>query len=277
MEIKKRLSASMTYFISLMTVIAFLGPVSIMMLNSLKSKEEISVNPLGFPETMRWDNYEIAWQRAGLLNNLFNSVTVTVGTVLLIILTGALASYALARLKIGRISGAIFALFILGIILPTFSGLIPLFKLMQLFGLYDTLLGLMLIYAAAGLPITILIITKFFQSVPYELEEAAKIDGLGYLRTFWSIMLPLALPAIVTTIIINSLSVWNDFFTVLVFTSDPSNYTLTRGLVAFKSEFTVDWSLLFAASTMIALPVFLLFLFLQRFLIDGLTSGAIKG
>jgi raffinose/stachyose/melibiose transport system permease protein len=277
MEIRKRISASMTYFISLMTVIAFLGPVSIMMLNSLKSKEEISVNPLGFPEIMRWDNYEIAWQRAGLLNNLFNSVTVTAGTVLLIILTGALASYALARLKIGRISGAIFALFILGIILPTFSGLIPLFKLMQLFGLYDTLLGLMLIYAAAGLPITILIITKFFQSVPYELEEAAKIDGLGYLRTFWSIMLPLALPAIVTTIIINSLSVWNDFFTVLVFTSDPSNYTLTRGLVAFKSEFTVDWSLLFAASTMIALPVFLLFLFLQRFLIDGLTSGAIKG
>ena len=83
---------------------------------------------------MRWDNYEIAWQRARLLNNLFNSVTVTAGTVLLIILTGALASYALARLKIGRISGAIFALFILGIILPTFSGLIPLFKLMQLFG-----------------------------------------------------------------------------------------------------------------------------------------------
>jgi raffinose/stachyose/melibiose transport system permease protein len=276
MQIRYRASALFSYLLFGAMSITVFVPLIIMLLNSIKSKDELTINPLGFPHHLHFNNYSLAWIHAGFLLKSVNSIIVTAGSVFLIVITGALASYAIARMKVGKWAGFVFAIFLAGLILPASAGLIPLFTQIREMGLFDTLIGLIFIYTAAGLPITIFIFTKFFKSIPYELEEAAIIDGLNYLQRFWFIMLPLMLPAAVTAIIINALGVWNDFFIALVFTSDPSHYTLPRGLIAFKSQFSTDWSQLFAASTMIALPILILYIFLQRFLIDGLTAGSVK-
>jgi len=266
-----------TYAILVLVAMLIIGPLLIMVFTSLKSNADFIEDPLGIPASFYFQNYGLAWVNGGLLANAFNSLVLTGGSIVAIIGAGALAAFAIARLHIGRLPQLLFAFFIVGLILPGQVGLIPLFMQMQEMGLYNTQLGLILIYTAQGLPITIFIFTKFYNSIPFEMDESAKMDGAGTWTRFFKVIFPLVLPATVTTIIFNMIGIWNDFFHPLIFTSDASHRTLPLGLVAFKGQFSTDWPQLFAASTMIALPILIVYIFLQRFMIEGLTAGAIKG
>jgi len=277
MKRRQLASLSLSYTVLVLASLAIIGPLFIMMFTSIKSNEDFIANPIGLPDSIYWRNYVSAWINGGLLSNASNSVMLTGGSILVIIATGALAAFAIARIRVGRLSQTVFVCFIAGLILPGQVGLIPLFMQMQKLGLYDTLIGLILIYTAQGLPITIFIFAKFYNSIPYELDESAKIDGASGWKIFYHVVFPLVLPATVTNIILNMIGVWNDFFTPLIFTSDTTHRTLPLGLVAFKGQFSTDWPQLFAASTMIALPILLVYIFLQRFMIDGITAGAVKG
>jgi len=277
MKRKRHASLFLSYMVLVLASLAIIGPLFIMMFTSIKSNEDFITNPIGLPDTFYWRNYVSAWINGGLLSNASNSLILTSASVAAIIATSALASFAIARIRVGRLSQTIFVCFIAGLILPGQVGLIPLFMQMQQLGLYDTIIGLILIYTAQGMPITIFIFTKFYKSIPYELDESAKIDGASGWKIFFYVVFPLVLPATVTGIILNMIGVWNDFFTPLIFISDMTHRTLPLGLVAFKGQFSTDWPQLFAASTMIALPILLVYVFLQRYMIEGITAGAVKG
>jgi raffinose/stachyose/melibiose transport system permease protein len=265
------------YTILILAALCILGPLCIMVFTSLKSNADYIKDPLGIPDPLFIKNYGLAWVNGGLLSNALNSLILTGGSIVVIIGTGALAAFAVARFRLVKLAPLLFAFFVAGLILPGQVGLIPLFMQMQEMGLYNTQIGLILIYTAQGLPITIFIFTKFYNSIPFEIDESAKMDGASMWTLFYKIIFPLVLPATVTNIIFNMIGIWNDFFYPLIFTSDASHRTLPLGLVAFKGQFSTDWPQLFAASTMIALPILVLYIFLQRFMIDGLTAGAIKG
>ncbi|BBI35731.1 carbohydrate ABC transporter permease [Cohnella abietis] len=265
------------YVVLILAALCIISPLCIMVFTSVKSNADYIKDPLGLPNPLFIKNYALAWVNGGLLQNAMNSLILTGGSILAIIGTGALAAFAVARFRMVKIAPIVFAVFVAGLILPGQVGLIPLFMQMQEMGLYNTQIGLILIYTAQGLPITIFIFTKFYNSIPYEIDESAKIDGASMWTLFFKIIFPLVLPATVTNIIFNMIGIWNDFFNPLIFTSDASHRTLPLGLVAFKGQFSTDWPQLFAASTMIALPILMLYIFLQRFMIDGLTAGAIKG
>ncbi|QGQ95126.1 carbohydrate ABC transporter permease [Paenibacillus psychroresistens] len=277
MKPHKSMPLILSYLLLIIAALIIIGPLIIMMLISLKSHTDFLKTPLALPHPIFMKNYLLAWINGEMLSNAGNSVLLTGGSIVAIISTGALGAFAVARIRIGRLAKLIFAFFIAGLILPGQVGLIPLFMQMQKMGLYNTQIGLILIYTSQSLPITVFIFTKFYNSIPFELDESAKMDGAGSWTIFYRIIFPLVLPATVTNIIFNMIGVWNDFFTPLIFTSDASHRTLPLGLVAFKGQFSTDWPQLFAASTMIAIPVLVLYIILQRFMIDGLTAGAVKG
>ncbi|KGE18798.1 carbohydrate ABC transporter permease [Paenibacillus wynnii] len=266
-----------TYVVLLAASWAILAPLSIMLFSSLKSKKDLLENPTGLPSEWIFSNYAAAWEKGNMIRNSFNSIIVTGFSVAIVVVFGSLAAYAITRIKVGSIAGWTLSAFMLGLILPASAGLIPLFTQIHNMGLFDTRTGLILIYSAQCMSMTVFIFSKFFITIPSEIEESARMDGLNHWKTFWIIIVPLVLPATVTVIIINTLSVWNDFFNALVFLSTPEKQTLPLGLIAFKGQFSTDWSQLFAASIIIAFPILLLYLFLQRYLIDGLTAGSVKG
>lgn len=275
--LRKKTSVMATYVLLAVVSMFIVIPLAFMLINSVKTPNELNLQPISLPETIQWSNYAAAWEKANIFSHAGNSILVTLCSVTFIVGFGSLASYALTRMGFRWLSAAIFTFFLTGLILPSSAGLIPLFIQLREMHLFDTKLGLMLIYTAQGLPVTVFLFVKFFQSLPRELEEAATVDGLGHMGIFTRIVLPIVLPVAVTAVIINALTVWNDFFNAMVYTSDPSNKTLPLGLVAFKGQFSTDWGQLFAASTLIALPILLLYMFLQRYMIDGLTAGSVKG
>lgn len=268
----------LNYLIMVISSLIILIPLSIMIFTSLKGNKDYFLSPLSWPNKLHWENYAAAWFRGEFPQHLFNSLFVTSTAVLIIVLGGAMASYAISRVKVGRWNGLVFAILLAGLILPGQVGLIPLFMLLRNLGLFQHNWGVILIFVAQGLSITVFIYTKFFNQIPFELEEAATMDGSSKMRTFWSIILPLSLPATATIIILNTLVIWNDFFNALIFIGDSSNQTLPLGLISFKAQGTqTDWPELFAYSTLIAAPILIFYLFLQRYLISGLTDGAVKG
>jgi len=188
------------------------GPLLLVLNNALRPTREIYSSPLGPPSAAGAENFATAWTRASFSTYFFNSLTVTVGALVLGVGSATLAAYALGRFRF-RGRQAFSALFLAGMLLPIQIGVVPIFHMLRGLGLTDSLLGLILVYAAHTLPVSILILTVFFRQLPDELEEAARLDGAGRFRIFRSIMLPLVRPALVTVVVVQTAPVWNDFFT----------------------------------------------------------------
>ena len=191
-------------------------------------------------------------------------------------MTGVAVAYGCAKVRSRRLGAALAGLFALGLILPVQSGVVPLFLEMQKLHLYGTLLPMILINAALQMPLTVLLLTASIKGIPQEIEDAALVDGAGPLRSLVSIVVPLARPAIVTSVILALVTVWNDYFIALVFASSPSLQTLPLGLANFHQQYTTDWPASLAYSAMIALPVLVIYLLLQRKITDGIVAGAVK-
>ncbi len=244
--------------------------------SSLKTDTEIfgSVNVL--PEVPQWDNYARAWYEANIGPYFFNTVFITICTIAIVTVTTAMIGYVIGRYPFpGR--KVLVVVLIATLFLPEGYTIIPVFDLINALGLAGSLWGIILAESGGAHVIQVMLFAGYFRQLPKELEEAARIDGAGFLRIFASVMLPLAKPAIATAIIMSLMRVWNSFLIPLVLTlTRPELRTLAVGVYSFQGENLTDWSGMAAASTIALLPIVIVFLCLQRYFVEGV-AGAVRG
>lgn len=267
------LSRVFLYLWCAFSIFAFLW----MILSSLKTNREFFKIAWGFPAKVQWENYGKVFTSYNLGANLLNSVVIVSISVVFIVAISALAAYIVARCQF-RGSGLLTKLFTLGMGVPFQLLLIPLFFQFFQMGIAGTKLSLILAYIALSIPFTIFLIQGFFRSLPGVLEEAAYIDGCSPMRTFFSIMLPLGKPGLVTAAIFNFISLWNEFLLALTFVNDRADYPLSVGLYSLQGsmQYTGDWVSLFAALVVVTIPTLIIYMLLSRQIIEGLTMGAVK-
>lgn len=247
-------------------------PLLLMLTNSIRPNSELAQKPLGLPTNPDFTSYQRAWVEASFSTYFWNSVLVTVVSVALATTVSLFAAYALSRSK-GKLFALTESVFISGLMMPVFLIVVPIYYLLDSLELVSTLPGLILIYTAVSIPFSIFVFCAFFRQLPPDLEEAARIDGAGPLRTFLVVMLPLVRPAIATVVIFRFVPIWNDFFYPLILIRDQAKYTLPVGLTSFFGEFQTDWSTLFAGLVIATLPLIVLFLLATKHIVAGLTAG----
>ncbi|USG66987.1 carbohydrate ABC transporter permease [Brevibacillus ruminantium] len=258
-------------------VLVTLYPLVWLTLSSLKTPREITESPWGLPSSLQWQNYVEAWKTAKVSTYFFNSLYISTISCILIVIIGSAAAFAITRMNFPRLSNWVYQFFLLGLVVPGGALLIPLYRLLQEMKLIDTHLSLILINATFALPVTIFILSAFMKAIPRELEEAAIVDGLGAFGLFVRIILPVTMPAIVTVFILNFINVWNEFIMALLFLSKEKLRTLPVGMSVFKDAFQTNYALLSAAVMYSVVPVVIVYLFLQRKIIEGVTAGSVKG
>jgi raffinose/stachyose/melibiose transport system permease protein len=236
---------------------------------------EIMMSPLSLPKKFSLETYQNLLDRVPFMTYFYNSVFVSVVSVLLILITTSLAAFYIARYTFWW-NNILFFLFLMGMMIPIKLGIVPLFMLMKDLGLTNSLWSLILMYTATGIPLSILILTGFFRTMPVELEEAARIDGATDLRILWNVVLPLMRPALGTVMIINFIGSWNDFFFPLIFITDDLKKTIPVGMLSLFGEYSADWGALFAGLTLSSLPMMILFFIASKQFMEGLTAGAVK-
>ncbi|MBW8351902.1 carbohydrate ABC transporter permease [Bacillus sp. IITD106] len=252
-----------------------LYPLFWMTVSSLKSYDDIYKNVWGLPTTWHFENYSIAWSK-GISSYFMNSFVVTIATILLVVIVGSMAAFVLARYKSKWIDIAL--LFIIGgIMMNPQVALIPLFELLSWTELINTRWALILSYAAYRLPLTIILIRAFFLGVPKELEESAIIDGCSEFGVYTRIYLPLSVPIIITTIVLTAYFAWNEFLFATVFIDSNDLKTIPSGLMNFRDALRTDWGVLLAGMVIASVPMILLLIFLQKYLVRGLSDGSLKG
>lgn len=257
-------------------LIITLYPFLFMLQTSLKSNiEYFSSTVWTLLKSINLENY-VAAIESGFLKYYLNSIFVSFSFIILIIASASMASYMIAKIKF-KFNQAIFSYFLAGMMIPLHITLIPVYKITEYIGLYDTLTGLIGPYVAFSLPISIFILTGFIKEVPHELEEAAYIDGANIFQIFYLIIFPLIKPAVSTITIYNLVMLWNEFIYALVLISDPAKWNLTLGLWNFQGEYGVNIPLIMAALVLSILPLLLFYVVLQERVIKGMTAGAVKG
>ncbi|MCR8854482.1 carbohydrate ABC transporter permease [Lysinibacillus sp. FSL R7-0073] len=264
------------YYLVVFTVATIsLYPILLMILSSFKKSVDIYKDPLGLPSSFSLDTYRTLLSKIPFTTYFMNSLFVSIVSVVLIVVVCSLASFYIARFKFSW-NHALFFIFLLGMMIPIKLGIVPLFILMRDLGLINSLWSLILMNTATGIPLSILILTGFFKTMPSELEEAARMDGAGNLRVLWYVVLPLMRPALGTVVIINFIAAWNDFFFPLIFITEKLKRTIPVGMMSLFGEHSADWGSLFAGLTLASLPMILLFFIASKQFMEGLTAGAIK-
>jgi raffinose/stachyose/melibiose transport system permease protein len=256
--------------------VIWIFPFLWMLSASLKDNMEMFSGGLKlWPDKFVWDNYARAWNDAHFGRYLINTVVVTVFTVVIVTIRCALAGYVLARYRF-RGSKIFLGVLVATLFVPTGYTIIPVVRISMQLHLIDSLGGMILALSGGAYVSAILIYYGYFRQIPRELEEAAVVDGAGFVRTFFSVMLPLAMPVTATVAVLTFITTWNAFFLPLVFTfSRPDLRTVSVGMQAFVGETATDWSGMAAAGVISIVPVVVLFIFLQRSFVEGI-SGAVK-
>ncbi len=252
-----------------------LVPFAWMISASLKFEKDVFSFPIVWiPENPQWSNYSEIWQKVPLLTGFFNSVKLTVCVTILQLATSSLAAYAFAKLEFkGR--DTIFMLYIMTIAIPWQVYMVPQYKMMTLFGLTDSHLGIVLMHAftATG----VFLMRQFFMGIPTELLEAARIDGLSEYGIWAKLMLPLSKPVIATLCLTSFTFEWNDFMGPLIYLSTTEKKTLQVMLRMFNTQYSSNYALIMAAATVALIPVLILFVFLQRYFVEGVATSGLKG
>lgn len=255
--------------------VAFLFPVYALFTLSFKDAGQIANTPLALPDPFSLDNYSDAWTNASLGEALISSTVITVVSVILLIAIGSTAAYWLAR-RMGRLSYGLYILFLLGIVLPFQLGTIPLFKLIGDLGLLGSYQSLIVFYTGIQLPFTVFLYTGFIRALPSDYDDAAQIDGANHFQAFTKIVFPLLRPITGTVLILNAVFIWNDFFTPLLYMGGSTNETVPVRIFGFVGQYVSDYGLVFAGLVLAALPIIVVFLLMQRYVIRGFASG-LKG
>ena len=256
-------------------VVISIGPLIWIIMSSFKSNKEILSSAFALPSSFSLSGYKAALDMAPIFKFYGNSIISVLSTLLNVVVV-SMAAYVLARHKF---KGSTFVTLLLSVslLIPTAALLMPIYKIMTAIGLFDTRTGLILVYAALGLPASLFIFKSYFQSIPKELEEAACIDGAGFFRTFFVIVFPLAKPGLATSAILQFLTSWNEFMFALILTKSTSVRTLPLALNYFTSQFSFNYTAMFAALTMVILPSIIIYILLQEQITSSMVEGSVKG
>ncbi|GHU61270.1 sugar ABC transporter permease [Spirochaetia bacterium] len=275
-SIKKQKRNTGSHIILIIWSLIVLFPLWVMVINSFKDRLSIYQSPFGIPKKWHFSNYGEVLGNGDFLIYFRNTFIVVILSLVLLLLVGSLASYALASWR-GKWSRIIYFFCIAGMMLPIKIASIRILELIRALGLLNTIWSLVPIYIAMGIPIAIFILTEFVRQIPYELSEAAIIDGAGRFQVFSFVILPLLRPALATVAIYNLVPFWNDLWFPLIFISDDRSKTLLLGVTRLFGQYQTDWSKVLAVLTLSAIPVIALYLAMSKQFIQGLTAGAVKG
>lgn len=276
MREKSGLLTFLTYLVLSVFAIMNIFPLFWMVVDSFKTEQEYAQSPFSLPTVLQFSNYAKAWEVANMNVYFLNSVIITLASLVLTVLLGALAAYFLSRFQF-KLRGVTYGLFLLGMIVPIHATLIPIFIIMQKLHLLDSRLSLILPYTAFHLSLTIFILEGFMKGFPKDLEESGVMDGAGVFRIFWSIILPITRPAMATVVILNFIYNWNEYLFALVLINSSELKTLPLGLANFVGIETASLTLQMAALTIALIPILIFYLLLQKQLVNGMTAGSVKG
>jgi ABC-type glycerol-3-phosphate transport system permease component len=271
---KRKIITILAYCLAILAVILTLFPILWIFGISIKTQRDAFAMPPVFIFKPIWSNYEKIWQTAGFAIAFRNSIIVTSIGVFLALLIGVPAAYAMNRLPF-RGKGALSVWLLLSYMLPEFLFIIPMYVLYQKIGLYDTQIGLAIVYQVFLLPFTIWLLRGFFADVPTELEDAARIDGCTRLQTLQKVYLPLTAPGIAATAILAAIWIWNELTIALALTFETAK-TVTVAVAGFRGYASIDWGAMTAASIVSIVPMFIFAALAQRYIVEGLTLGAVK-
>lgn len=269
---RKRIGSAVTsVVISLVCAV----PLWYIVINTFKTIADMNVNPLGLPNDWTFDNYINAFKTVPILRSLWNTVIVTFFGVAIQVIVGALAAYGMILRK-SRFTSAVGAVLMVAFVVPAQSTLIPLYRMEAGVHLVNTLAGLVLIYLG-GAVFCYFLIVGYMRSLPFELIEAARIDGAGPLRIFWNIVMPLIKPILTTVIVFQTMGTWNDFMNANVFISSSELRTIVLQVYNAVGQFSTDWPSFMTITVLALLPVFIFFIFCQKWIVSGLVAGSVKG
>lgn len=265
------------YLFLIIVAIFQIFPIIWLFLFSLKNNQEVfNMSPFALPESPKWENYAKVWTEGNISLYFFNSVTYTVVAVVLTVILASMVTFAITRMN-WKGSKLVLGLFMVGLMIPVHSTLIPLFSTFTKINLIDNPLSVILAYTAFNLPITIMILLGFYEALPREVEEAAVMDGASINHIFFKITLPMTSPVIATAAIINMIYNWNEFVFVNTFISSDKFKTLTVGIQNFIGQYTTDWGAIGATLVISILPILLAFFVLSNRIVEGIASGSVKG
>jgi raffinose/stachyose/melibiose transport system permease protein len=274
---QRREPSKIPYYVILVLLALFaLGPLVIVVFNSLKSSAEIGRNPLGLPHSPVFENFPAAWTQGDFSTTMVNSTILTVGTVVGVCIIAGTSAYAMARLDLPGTDAVLLYLFVASAV-PFQLFLVPLFFLWSILHLTNTRFGLIVIYWAIFSPLATLLLRSYLVGLPRDFEDAARIDGANELQVMLRVVLPLSWPGLLTVALVTGAYAWNEFFFAITFIQDKNLKPVTTSFLAFQSTYSQNWGLTSAAAIYIILPIVVLFLFLQRRFISGLTAGGLKG
>lgn len=262
-------------FMIFITVIA-LGPIVWAGISSFKTYSEINSSALSLPEHFSLDNYKAAFQYAPIAKYFLNSVIIVGISVLVTVTLVAMCAYIISRFDF-KLKTVVVLLISASLMLPAQAISQPLFAIFQVLGIFDTKLGLIIVYSAMGIPMSFFVMVSYYKTISTALEESAYIDGASFLQTFIYIILPLAKPGLVTIALLQFINTWNEFYFALMLTSGDSARTIPIALNYYMGTFANNYSALFAAVVMTVLPTIIVFIILQRQVMESLTAGAVKG
>ncbi|OME97165.1 sugar ABC transporter permease [Paenibacillus amylolyticus] len=251
-------------------------PIYMAVVNSFKTQGEMFQSFLALPTTLHWENYSDAFNKINLLGSSMNSAIVSFLGIGGIVFCASLAGYKLSRTS-GRLSNLIFFLFVASMLVPFHSIMIPLTRVAKGMGVQGSTYGLALIYIGLGVNMAIFLYQGFVKSIPRELEESAQMDGCNEFQTFFQIIFPLLLPITVTIAILDFLWIWNDFLLPLLMLTDVNRYTLILSTNMLFGEYNKEWPLILSSLVLTAIPVILIYAFFQKFIMEGIAEGAVKG
>ncbi|OYN91489.1 carbohydrate ABC transporter permease [Parenemella sanctibonifatiensis] len=247
------------------------------LLSSFKTTREIFRSPFALPGNLNFDNYARAWNTANIGTYFFNTIIIVGFALVIVMILGAMCSYVLARFTFPG-ARLLYYLLLAGNTFPVFLAIVPLFFTLQQLGLLNTRPGLIITYVAFALPFTVFFLYAFFRTLPYEISEAASIDGAGMWQTFFLVMLPMARPGIASIAIFNFLGLWNQYLIPVAINTRPENYVLSQGLAAYSVQmgYQVDYGALFASVVITVAPVLVVYIIFQRQLQGSVSQGTMK-
>lgn len=253
-----------------------LFPLGMALMNSFKTNGQLLLNPMSLPASYTLDNYLRTWEKMHYVRSLGNTVVLAGAGVGLIVLFSSLAGWKLNRTKT-RLSSVLLSLFVFSMLIPFSSIMIPLYRVVLVLKIKNSLLGLALVYAGMGVSMAIFLYHGFVGSIPLELEEAAAIDGCSSLQTFFRVLLPLLKPITATIVITNVLWIWNDFLLPLIVISRNQSYTLLLSTNTLFGQYSSDWTAILSALILAAIPVIAFYALFQKNILKGIADGALKG
>lgn len=261
-----------SYVILVIFAIIYLGPLLMLVNTSLRTFPEFMKNATALATSLHFQNFVEAWNKANFPRYLTNTIIYTASATIIYLVMAVFVAFPISRGYV-KGSGVLLTLFVIALFLPV--ALIPQFQLMLALGLYNNPIGYIMLFLVN--PIGIVILVNYIKTLPKELDEAAAMDGCGYFRFVTTVVFPLIQPAVATVAVLHAIGIWNEVILPTIYLTNKNYYPITRGMIVFQGVYGSNWPTLAAAVLIMTLPMVIIFLVLQRYIVSGLTQGAVKG